>query len=389
MFSAVLFAQDQTAARAVEQTAMASEQVCIYKIVSGAPGPYEVTRALNLFNPDIVFVELTGFDGAPSLARAARATCPDAAIIGFAQTVDEERERLARESGVAAILYSPLTAEKFQEAVEQAMRKTRASIQENLLAFLPSKAGSGSTTVALNSAASLARDCGHRVLVIEADLRSGPMSILLKLDPKYSIQDALNAGALDATLWNSLVVKAEGLDILPTCRPTERALVSWSGYHQLLQFVRPRYDSIIVDMPEVINEAMLEVVRRARAVYIVTTLELASLALVRQRRRELKAQGIEDERIAVVMNRWGTEEIQAADVESFLEQRVAAVFQNDYPAVRRATQQARLLSTKSELGRSFSAFACQLAGVPAKAAGPKSRLSFLDSLLPRRSHATR
>lgn len=390
MFSAVLFAQDLVAARTIELAALDWKEVCIYKTMHVFPSPYELTRLLNSFQPDIIFVELSQFEDALVLAKASRTIRPDAAIVGFAQVCDEEHARLAMQAGVLVVLSSPLTDEKFQQGVEQAMRKARPAGQENVLAFLPAKAGSGSTTIALNVAGALARDLEQKVLAIEADLRSGLFSVLLKFSAEYSILDALeNAALLDGTLWSRIVVEAQGLDLLATPRPTRATVVSWASYHQLLQFVLSRYETIVVDLPEVINDATLEIVRRARRVFIVTTPELPSLVLARQRCQELRDRGLVNDRISVIVNRWSKNEIRISDVERFLEMPVVTVFQNDYQCVRRATQQGRLIGEKSELGRSFSDFASKLAGVRSPVSPPKSNLAFLDSLLPRKVHAVR
>ncbi|HYM12564.1 MAG TPA: AAA family ATPase [Bryobacterales bacterium] len=390
MFSAVLFAPDPKAAEAMEQAARESADVCIYKTIEAFPAPYEMTRVLNSFRPDVVFVDLGPFDEAVRLARKIRVVYRDAGVVGVAQGTDKECEQQAREAGIREIVTVPVDQERLRLAVERAARKTRPPMQRNLLAFLPAKAGGGATTVAINLAGCLARDLEQKVLVIEADLRSGTLSVLLKLAPANSILDALkSAPVLDAALWSGMVVKAQGLDLLATSRPTEGTTISWTGYHHLLEFVKKRYDTVVVDLPEVINDATLEIVRRARKVFVVTTAELPALALARQRRRELESGGVPKERISVIMNRWVQDELQAEAVEKMLGLPIAASFPNDYQSVRRAVQQARVVGKKSELGQSFTAFAYQLAGRKAPEPEPKTALSFLDALLPKKVSAER
>src|SRR5437667_350646 len=81
--------------------------------------------------------------------------------------------------------------------------KLRNGIQENLVTFLPAKAGSGCTTVALNTAGRLAGDLGHKVLLIECDLNSGVLSMILDVKAPRSLLDALeNSSHLDYSLWS-------------------------------------------------------------------------------------------------------------------------------------------------------------------------------------------
>src|SRR5262249_30243585 len=154
--------------------------------------------------------------------------------------------------------------------------------------FLPAKAGSGCSTICLNVAGCLANTLGKKTLVLEADIRSGMLSFLLNVTPKGSIVDALrDAAHLDDVTLHNLVARSQGLDLLLTSRPKKAMFFSWADYHALLQFAKSRYDTVVVDLPELINDATVEVVRRARSAFIVATAELASLALARQRYEEL------------------------------------------------------------------------------------------------------
>ena len=192
------------------------------------------------------------------------------------------------QAGVAAYLERPLTLEGFESSVRDAIRKVRAGVSEKLSVFLPAKAGSGSTTVALNVAGALAIRPGKKTLLIEADLHSGVVSTLLNITPSLPLVDALaSAATLDYSAWTKYVVKAAGLDALLTDRAKTRPLPSWMNYHQLLRFALGRYDHVIADLPEVINDATEELVRSAHAVLVVCTPEVLSLTLARHRLDEL------------------------------------------------------------------------------------------------------
>jgi Flp pilus assembly CpaE family ATPase len=390
MFSAMLFAQDRVGAKTVERLALESQEVCIYKTMHAFPSPYEMTRLMNTFQPDLVLVELHPLDDALVVARTVRLLSAQTAVIGYQTEGVELRADpdALLDAGVLETLPSPLTLESFQQALQAAVRKARPEFQDNLLAFLPAKAGSGATTVAINVAGCLARDFDQKALVIDVDLHSGLVAVLLKVAPEYSIVNALeNSALLDGTLWSRIVARAHGMDLLLTPKPSKPMHVSWAKYHQLLQFVRGRYDTVVVDLPEVVNDATVEIVRRARKVFIVTTPELPSLVLARQRALTLKNRGISAYRIGIVVNRWRQGEVEISEIERFVGESVAAVFHNDYQCVRRATQEGRLIGPKSELGRAYTAFAQRLTGAappPATPADqPKAHRGFLGSLISR------
>jgi pilus assembly protein CpaE len=254
---------------------------------------------------------------------------------------------------------------RFQRAVETAILKTAGAVQENLLAFLPAKAGSGATTIALNTAGYLADPLRKKVLFIDGDLNSSVVSVLFDLKHCHSLRDALdNSSQLDTSVWSRFVTRAHGFDLLLPDFPRKEPLPSWSNYHHLLGFLAKLYDHIVVDLPEVVNDATVETVRRAKQVFIVCTPELPSLALVPHRIEELTSRAIPPEKIGLVLNRWHKGEAGAGDVAQMLNHPVAAVFGNDYRTVSSAYGDRTVVNRSSKLGKSFTAFARKLAGEP-------------------------
>ncbi len=387
MFKAVVFAQDQESSNEIEQAAVESGQVSMLRVRHAFPSPYELSQTLNSFDPDIAFIEIRNLVEAEQLHKQIQILDHGAAIVWFVQEANEPQVPRGMQEDGLPILFPPITNARLLKTVEQAMCQARPLVQENLIAFLPAKAGSGSTTVALNIAGSLAHDAEQKVLALEADLRSGPFSVLLKPGAGYSVLEALeNVRVLDDALWERIVAPACGIDLLASPRLTEPAPVSWARYHALLQFLEPRYDTIVVDLPEAVNDATVEIVRRARSIYIVTTPELPALALASQRRQELVKRGIPAGRIAAILNRWTPDEVPVEDFEGLLEGPVAAVFPSDYLALRRAEQQGRLIGRKSALGRSFSDFAAKLAAAaPKRSRKPSAAL--LSTLASKQVHA--
>src|SRR5207253_2160278 len=133
----------------------------------------------------------------------------------------------------------------------------------------------------------------RKPLLIDADLHSGVISELLGCRHHRSVLDALeNASELDYSKWSQYVKRSHDVDILLSGRSKPATLPLWSSYHHLLNFAAPRYDHILVDLPEVVNDATVEIVRRAKWVFVVCTLETASLTLVPQRYEELRRRGI-------------------------------------------------------------------------------------------------
>jgi Flp pilus assembly CpaE family ATPase len=144
----------------------------------------------------------------------------------------------------------------------------------------------------------------------------------------------------------------------------------------------------VVDLPEVVNDATEEILRRAKFVFVVCTPEVAPLKLAQRRCVELESRRIPPNRIGIIVNRWHHTDVKEADVENVLEHGVAAIFPNDYASVQEATQNCRLVDKETELGKTFLSLARILAGVPdpdsESDSSPKSMLHFLKSLAVRK-----
>jgi len=377
MFSAILIVRDNTAGASMERLAVESTQVSIEKTLQRYPSKSELTRVLNTFSPRLVFLDLSEQESALAIAADFQAISPETAIIGFGAGWNNWREKQYAAAGISELLISPVTLKTFQDCVDRAIHKVAGGIQENLFAFLPAKAGSGSTTIALNTAGYLAA-LGKTVLLIDGDLNSGVASVLLGLNHPYSLRHALDdSGQLDYSKWIKFIVNAQGFDILLSDHRRRTPLPLWSNYHHLLDFAASRYDNILVDLPEVVNDATVETVRRARRVFIACTPEPASLALAPCRCEELIGRGIPAEKISIVLNRWHRGEIRASELEARLKHSVTAVFGNDYRTVAAASGQHRMVDRDTKLGRSFAAFAKKLVGEPEELSIAGGALAFL------------
>lgn len=363
MLNAILFIADSHLAALIRGLAGKSNEFAIGAIVQLAEMRYSLTRTLNTTTADVMLVEMSDFDRDVPLAATIHQRSPNVPLVGLTSRDLLERLNSSSNSDLSAMVAWPFTVEELEQAISTAVHKVHGLIQENLVAFLPGKAGSGSSTVVLNTARVLAQELGRRVLVIESDLHSGLLSAMLDVGVKSSIRAILEeAPNLDTLNWQRYVTSVGGVDFLLTNTEIKEPVPAWTHYFQLLRFAAAKYDLILVDLPEVVNPATAEVVRRARAVYVVSTPELASLKLSKQRCLELDQWGVERQRIYGLLNRGQRRDIGPEEAAGILGCPVAATFPNDYKVVQRAIQHASSVHARSALGKAYLAFAKALIG---------------------------
>jgi MinD-like ATPase involved in chromosome partitioning or flagellar assembly len=358
MFTAVIISSNSVWGKIVQELAIETGLVLPYRLLLEFPSPYEFVQLMNRVRPEVLFLDLGNLERIAEYAQVVASDYPETVLIGFG---DSPQPLERSEFGLAAVLGPSLDAEGFVHVIDHAIHDVRGGVQHNLFAFLPSKAGSGCSTVALHTAGMLVQSYKKRVLVIEADLRSGALSILLNFSPEWSMQKALNATAeFDAFRVKQCIASKHGVDFLLSTNTTGAQLPTWTQYFQLLEAVRENYDFILVDLPELINPATVEIVRRAEAVFTVTTPEVPNLKLAQLRCKELWDRAVPPERMAFVLNRSNSNAASMRDVEHFLKLPVRGVIPNDYAAIQTAALEGKCLPPRKNIGRAFVEFAGSL-----------------------------
>lgn len=363
MLNAVLFIADPNMASLLRGMAGKSNEFAIEGIVELTTAGYGVARMLGTTRPDVMLLEMTEPLRDLGQADAIHIQCPDIPLVGLASRELQTLLTRTPNSNIQAIAAWPFTVTELEQAISSAVHKLHGGVYQNVVAFLPGKAGSGASTVVLHIARMITQELKKKVLVVEADLHSGLLSAILQVEPKYSIRDALQDATVGSLTWQKYITQAGGVDFLLTKTSVKEPVPAWSHYLHLLRWANSKYDLVMVDLPEVVNSATAEVVRRARVTYVVSTPEFASLKLSQQRGQELANWGVDATRVRALLNRGQRGDIGAKDAEKILECTVEATFPNDYKSVRKAVNEGSSIDTRSELGVAYLAFSRGLMGV--------------------------
>jgi receptor protein-tyrosine kinase len=114
--------------------------------------------------------------------------------------------------------------------------------------------GEGKTSVACNVAVSFSR-AGHRVALVDADLRRPRVAKFFDVDPKFGLSEVLTGGA---SLEDAIVEVDEGRLGLVTCGriPADPAeLLGSQQMFDLLRQLESEYEFVIVDTPPILPVA--------------------------------------------------------------------------------------------------------------------------------------
>jgi pilus assembly protein CpaE len=322
--------------------------------------------------PDVLVIDVRGQSSLPSAIGPIKRHFPTTGVVLVASQLDPALMLEAMRAGVSEFVTEPLTAEDLRAGIERVTGQAALSAtQGRVFAFVGAKGGVGTTTLAVNVAASLATaDAKSPVLMLDLHATShGDAALLLGVEPRFSIVDALeNVGRLDATYLKSLVARTrDGLDVLSS--PERPSLRAPDGQHvrALLERVSAFYRAVIVDLPGT-DFGLLDSLEPLSMITLVVNQELPTIRRASQVAAILRQRYGKDKVDLVVTRYDARADIAQEDIERVVGIPVWATMPSDYRKVISAANAGRPLvsDNHSRLAASVQQFATRLVGVPAQ-----------------------
>ena len=234
-------------------TALAGSLSGMTREFSSYPELDEVPRLIEQ-NYDAIIVDL---DANPEYALdLVESICgkSSATVMVYSAQGDPELMIRCMRAGAREFLTQPFSSGAIDEALVRASARRPAvhatkKTGGKLFVFLGAKGGSGVTTLACNFAILLARESGHKTLLIDLDLPLGDIALGLGVTAPYSTGDALqNFSRLDSTFLSKLVVKySSGLSVLTAPGKFTNVQASKDAVDKLLAVARQDFDYVVVD----------------------------------------------------------------------------------------------------------------------------------------------
>jgi pilus assembly protein CpaE len=208
-----------------------------------------------------------------------------------------------------------------------------------IIAVLAPCGGSGTSTLAANMAAALARE--HKeVALVDLKLEAGDLATLLDLRPVHTLADLTqNVARMDRMLLErSLVRHGSGVHLLAAPRTlADIAHVTPEGVDQVLNLARVVFPYVVADVDHAQSHLQARAVRQADVILLVLRLEFPSLRNTRRALEYLDHLGVDRNRVKLVVNRYGQpKEVPAAKAEEALGMPIFHYVPDDPRSVNRA-----------------------------------------------------
>lgn len=215
---------------------------------------------------------------------------------------------------------------------------------ENIIVVTGSKGGVGTTTVALNLGVQLAQLSRRRVGLLDLARPFGQISMMLDLEPRFTILDALERiDRLDEGGLATLAMRHKaGVELLAgplhaPMKPDQRQSVTLAALIRLVEISSRAFDLVVIDMGVVNAAEWAPVLRAANTILLVAEAIPLALGMIHRHVAVAGAAGVDCQRIQIVANRWRQNDGEAlASFESAYQRPVLTRLPNDYRQVTEA-----------------------------------------------------
>lgn len=336
--------------------------------------------------PAALVVDVRGQHQLPANLAAFCKQNPQTGVVLVATTLEPNLMLEAMRAGVNECVSEPITAQAIEEAVRRVMVDAPSDKLGRVFAFIGSKGGVGTTTLAVNTAATLARTGSSDVLLMDLHHGYGDASIFLGVEPRFSVLDALeNVHRVDEAFFGGLVEKTKaGIDLLGSSERLVASSVDPQRMHALLDFAIHQYRYTVLDVPRA-DVAMLDVLEAAELIVLVSSQELSALRSAGRLAHTLRAR-YGASHVRTVLNRYDRRsDIAHRDIERVIGDSVKHLLPSDYQVAIEAMSRGRpVVFDHGRLSQAFRSLAADLGGIQKKPRSQPQPMGLLGRLSNRR-----
>jgi pilus assembly protein CpaE len=259
---------------------------------------------------------------------------PEISFFVLSQLLDANLLMDAMHLGVKEFIPLPIHAEKFAAAIDRVAGINGMGKKAKTIHVIPTMGGCGSTTIACNVAASLAR--AGKTALLDLDLVRGGVASYFDLRPRYTIADVMDQTAtLDMQLLDNALARhpKSGLAILARPElPEDTQRVTQAGFARLTGMLGRMFDYAVVDSMMSIDPIYSAAIASADVNVIVMQLNVPSAKNAERFVGALRRMGIESSKMKIVVNRYVKKgwDIDPEEVERALGLKISWMVPNDF-----------------------------------------------------------
>ncbi len=251
-----------------------------YTIVAAASGRQALEKAVetqpDLIILDVMMPDMDGYQVAGQLRR--HPTTENIPILMFTAKTTVNDKIAGFQAGADDYLTKPIHPAELITRVEALLqRKTRINADSErgyIVGFLPTKGGTGTTTLIVNTALEMKHMYAEKqVALVELREGSGTIAVQLGITASGGLQKLLDrplASLTKGAVTEHMVRHSSGIHVLLS-KITPRGLgtpLSKDHVRTILRYLNADYDYILLDLPLAMDEATAEALRMANEIIV-------------------------------------------------------------------------------------------------------------------------
>jgi pilus assembly protein CpaE len=310
----------------------------------------------NSHPPGVILLDLRLDDAGEmaALDKMMQQHANEVAVIATAENASLQGVRQLMRMGIPDFLPQPISREDLMAALEAVSRRARApraaapSRQRRIVTFIKPCGGIGATSLAVQSACSLANRGKEKssVCLLDLDLQFGNAALYLDVDSHLNLFNIIDApDRLDGSFLRGLMTHHDsGVDILPG----PQFVVPLDALNpdlvtRLLDIAASEYEYVVVDLPQAWALWTHAVLSHSNIIVFVTQLTVPALRQGRRLLETLRQEGLDNVPIVTVVNRYERSlfkrDIRIKEAEKALGRPIDIFVDNDYKTVSQALNQ--------------------------------------------------
>lgn len=312
------------------------------RVMASVPDFVEGLKAIQTFNPTVVILEVKEIDKGVEevnyiLSRFPRTTV----FVTCAEKSSDWILRLMR-AGAVEYLLRPVEPNDLSEALRKVGRlwiskPAAPPVNEGMvIAVYNPIGGMGTTTIAVNLAASLAEE-NEKVALVDLNLFSGDVTSFLDFNPTYTLSSVTtNITRLDASFLMSVMSRhSSGIYVLSEPLEVDEASdITCEQIRRVLVLLKSVFTYVVIDTGGYLAGCNMTVFENSNYIIFNTVLSLPALKNAKRYLSALEKKGLHRGKLKLVVNRYlSRADIKVEDAERVLGHKVVLTIPNEYADV--------------------------------------------------------
>lgn len=311
------------------------------KIIGSVATFSEAALSIQRVEPNVIILELADIQQGADYIRLLLSRHPRTSIIVSSVEKSSEWILTAMRAGAVEYLLRPIIQQELLQALQKVGRFGFAKPVEEkqrgkIISVYYPIGGVGTTTLAVNLAASLATE-GAKVALVDLNLFSGDISTFLDVNPTYTLSSVTtNIARLDANFLMTVMTRhSSGPFVLTEPVEVDEAIsITPEQILRILEFLRGIFTYVIVDCGGALADCNLAIFESSNTILFTTALSLPALKNTKRYLIAMERRGFHKDRLKLIVNRYLPKaDIQIKDAEKVLGYSVFQTIPNCYDDV--------------------------------------------------------